>query len=155
VNDRFEKKWKGYEADAAARREEYLRAGVAYVGNPVRRPGAPAVSVVVGTQPAGAYSVSVTRVDAGGRESAPSPVTAVQAAGGNGLSVTASGLSAGERWNVYVTSGDAPRSRQNNTPLGRAETWTMPSSGLVNGVAEGAGQTPDGYVKRRRILPRG
>ena len=70
VNDRFEKKWKAYEHDAAQRKAEYFQAGVAYVGSPVQMPSLPTVVVIVGNQPATAYSVVITRVDGAGRERA-------------------------------------------------------------------------------------
>ena len=155
ANDRFEKKWKAFEQIADRRKTEYFLAGISYVVNPVRRPNAPAVNVIVGALPASAYAVAVTRLDAGGRESAPSECTAVQAAAGNGLSVEATGLAAGEFWNVYASDGDAPLRKQNSVALRAAEMWIMPSAGLVNGLEAVDGQAPDGCVQQRRILPRG
>ena len=155
VNDRFEKKWKAFQQDAADRKAEYFLAGVPYVGNPVRQPSAPAVSVIVGVQPAAAYAVAVTRVDGAGRESAPSELTAVQAPAGNGITVSANGLQASDRWNVYVTTGDEPMQKQNSDALNATATWALSASGLLAGQSAGDGQTPDGRVKQRRILPRG
>jgi hypothetical protein len=155
VNDRYEKKWKVFQQDAAERKAEYLLAGVPYVGNPVRQPSAPAVNVIVGVQPAAAYAISVTRVDGAGRESAPSELTAVQAPAGNGITVSAIGLTAGDRWNVYATNGDEPMQKQNGDPLNGTAAWTLPDGGLSAGQQAGDGQAPDGWVRQRRVLPRG
>jgi len=154
-NDRFEKRWKAYEQDAQRKKSEYFLAGVAYVACPVRKPDAPTVNVIVGTQAAGAYTVATTRVDTAGRESALSPEAAVEAPAGNGLTVTANGLASSEGWNVYASNGTGTLYRQNSTPLAAGVTWTLPASGLTQGTAAGSGQTPDGTIRQRRILPRG
>jgi hypothetical protein len=155
VNDRYEKKWKAFQQDAAERKAEYFLAGVPYVGNPVRQPSAPAVNVIVGVQPAAAYSIAVTRVDGAGRESALSDLTAVQAPAGNGITVSVNGLAASDRWNVYATNGDEPMQKQNSDALNATATWGLPASGLSAGQEAGDGQAPDGWVRQRRILPRG
>lgn len=155
VNDRYEKKWKVFQQDAAERKAEYFLAGVPYVGNPVRQPSAPAVTVIVGVQPAAAYSIAVTRVDEAGRESAPSDLTAVQAPAGNGITVSANGLVASDRWNVYATNGEEPLRKQNSDALSAIATWSLPAIGLSAGQEAGDGQAPDGWVRQRRILPRG
>ncbi len=155
ANDRFEKKWKAFEQDATRRKREYFLAGVSFVGNPVRRPSAPAVNAIAGTQAANAYAVAVTRIDGAGRESSLSEWTVVQASAGNGLTVAATGLAAGESWNLYATNGDGPMRKQNSGALDAALLWTMPNSGLANGAEAVDGQTPDGRVQQRRVLPRG
>ena len=155
ANDRFEKKWKAFEQDGTQRKAEYFLAGVSFVGNPVRRPNAPTVSVIVGTLAAGAYAVAVTRVDEARRESSLSEWTAVQATAGNGLTMAATGLAADESWNVYATNGEGPMRKQNSGALDAAALWTMPNSGLADGPEAGDGQTPDGRVQQRRLLPRG
>jgi hypothetical protein len=154
-NDRFQKKWKAFDQDANQRKAEYLMAGVPYVRNPVRRPKAPVVNVIAGALAADAYSIAVTRVDGAGRESSLSAQTAVEAPAGNGLTVTANGIAAGETWNVYATDGSGPMCKQNTAALAATATWTMPASGLVQGLRAGDGQRPDGRMKQRRILPRG
>jgi len=155
ANDRFEKKWKAFEQDAAKRKAEYLQAGVPFVGNPVRKPSPPAVIVVVGEQPAAAYSVVVTRVDGAGREGAPSEVTAVEAAAGNGILVTAAGLAENDRWNVYATDGDGACRRQNDDALDPSVMWSLPAGGMSVGAQVRSGQVADGRIRQRRILPRG
>jgi hypothetical protein len=155
ANDRFEKKWKALEQDSALRKREYFMAGVSYVWNPVRRPNAPGVNMIVGTQAAAAYSITITRVDGSGRESALSELTGVQAPAGNGLTVAASGLSDSDRWNVYATDGDGPMRKQTDAALDSVSMWTMPIGGLAIGPEAGDGQAPDGRVQQRRVLPRG
>lgn len=155
ANDRFEKKWKVFEQDAAKRKAEYFMAGVPYVGSPVGKPDAPAVIVIVGVQAAAAYSIAITRVDGAGRESALSELTAVQAAAGNGISVSTNGLAENDGWNVYASDTDGPLRKQNDDALDATATWTMPDGGLSAGQRAGDGQMPDGRVRQRRILPRG
>ena len=155
ANDRFEKKWKVFEQDATQRKAEYFLSGVPYVANPVRRPSAPTVAVIAGVQPVGAYRVSITRLDTAGHESAPSELTAVQAAAGNGFTVAANGLAENDRWNVYATGDNLPMRKQNEDALAAGATWALPAIGLSAGKETGDGQRPDGWVKQRRILPRG
>jgi len=155
VNDRFEKKAKAFEQDAVQRKAEYFQAGVSYVGSPVRSPIAPTVTVVVGVQPAAAYSIAIPRVDPAGRESALSEATEVEAVAGNGFVVSANGLAASERWNVYATAGDGPMLKQNGDLLNASATWMLPDGGLSMGQEASVGQAPDGRIRQRRILPRG
>lgn len=155
ANDRFEKKWKALEQDAAQRKREYFLGGVSYVGNPVRSPSAPAVNVIVGTRPAAAYSIRIARVDFAERESALSAVTAVEAPAGNSLTVAALGLASGDLWSVYATNGDGPMRKQNDLALNASAIWTLPGGGLTDGSAANDGQVPDGRVRQRRVLPRG
>ncbi len=154
VNDRFEKKYEAYEKDAAQAKAEYFESGVPFVHNPLRRPAAPTVTVTAGSQAAAAYFITTTQVDPRGEESAQSRVASVQAADGNGLTVTANGLAAGNGWNVYAADSNGVMRRQNATPLNANAVWTLPDTGLAAGAAATSGQEPDGRVKERRILPR-
>lgn len=155
VNDRFEKKYEAYEKDAAQGKAEYFQSGVPFVRNPLRRPAAPTVTVTAGDQPAAAYIITTTQVDPSGEESAQSRVVSVQAADGNGLTVTANGLAAGNGWNVYAADSEGVMRRQNEAALDAKAVWTLPETGLAAGPVATSGQAPDGRVKERRILPRG
>jgi len=155
VNDRYQRRSEAFAADAAQSRAEYFEGGVPYVGNPLRKPLAPTVTATAGDQPAAAYLVATTQVDRRGNESAPSEVVSVDAAAGNGLSVAANGVAAGNGWNVYVADSNGVIRMQNDAPLDANAVWALPDTGVAAGPAAGEGQAPEGRVKERRILPRG
>ena len=155
VNDRYQKKSDAFDKDAARSRAEYFQGGVPYVGNPLRKPAAPTVTVTAGQQGEAAYIVTTTQVDSRGDESAQSDVVSVEAAAGNGLTVAANGLAAGNGWNVYVADSNGVMRRQNDAPLAANAVWALPDMGPAAGPAATEGQAPEGRVKERRILPRG
>jgi len=155
VNDRFRKKWEAYETETVRYKDEYFNNGVPYVSSPVRKPAAPIVTVTAGNLTAAAYFIATTQVDSLGNESALSDVTSTQAADGNGITVTATGLAAGNVWNIYAADSDGVMRRQNDVPLEAGVAWTIPDAGLVEGAVGGGGQAPTGRVKMRRIMPRG
>ena len=155
VNDRFQKKSEAFEKDATRSRVEYFQGGVPYVGNPLRKPLAPTVTVTAGPQGEAAYIVTTTQADRRGEESAQSDVVSVQAAAGNGLTVTANGVGAGNGWNVYVADSNGVMRMQNDAPLDANAVWTLPDAGPAAGPAAREGQAPEGRVKERRILTRG
>lgn len=155
VNDRYQKKSEAFEKDAAQSRAEYFQGGVPYVGSPLRKPAAATVTVAEGLQGEAAYIVTTTQVDQRGDESAQSDVVSVQAAAGNGLTVAANGLAAGNGWNVYLADSNGVMRRQNDAPLDANAVWTLPDTGPAAGPAATKGQAPEGRVKERRILPRG
>jgi hypothetical protein len=45
--------------------------------------------------------------------------------------------------------------RQNASPLGLQQVWTLPDTGLIDGVAAGEGQDPDYFLTGSRVLQRG
>jgi hypothetical protein len=155
VNDRYQKKSDAFTKDATQSRGEYFEGGVPYVGNPLRKPLAPTVTVTDGDQSEAAYMVTTTQVDARGNESAQSEVVSIEAAAGNGLTVAANGLAAGNGWNVYMADSNGAMRRQNSAPLDANAVWALPEAGVVAGPAGTAGQAPEGRVKERRIVPRG
>jgi hypothetical protein len=155
ANDRYQQRYQAYAKDAAARRMEYFQHGIPFVGNPMRRPPAPVVTVIAGTQAAAAYEIAITRVDGQGRESAGSVATGVEAGAGTSITVAAQGLEGSNGFNVYALYSDSRMRLQNNGVLSGSAVWTLPAAGLAEGAVLGTGQRPEGIVRQRRVLPRG
>ncbi len=158
MNDRYEGKWKEYERLANWAAGALFEAGVGMVNAPVPRPDRPQAGTVAGPQGAAVYFCSITWVNAAGAESAPSTTTAITAAAGNALSITALNAPDGVTgWNVYAGYSGDDLTLQNDMPLGADRTWVEAASGLRRGRAAGSGQEPDSYLRQsaRRIFDRG
>ena len=155
VNDRFQKKCSAYETDAARFKDAYFNSGVPYASNPVRRPAAPTVTVTAGHLAAAAYFVATSQVDVCGNESALSDITSTQASDGNVITVVTNGVAAGSRWNVYAADNNGVMRRQNDVPMEIGVAWTIPDTGLIDGVVAANGQVATGRVRPRRLMPRG
>jgi hypothetical protein len=156
LNDRYKPKWDEYRELSRAAREQTERFGIGLVLSPVPKAAAPILSVVPGTTAATTYYVQVSWVSAAAQEGSPSDLTAFETAGGSQLvaqAVQPPAIATG--WNVYIGLTDATVTLQNGTPIPVGQTFTLPSSGLVNGRPPGNGQAPDVYVTGGRMLRRG
>ncbi|MBI2686412.1 MAG: hypothetical protein HYX27_08855 [Acidobacteria bacterium] len=156
LNDRHKAKWKEYERLARETGRAVLETGVGLVFRPLTKPVQPLLGQLAGSQPARTYYVRVAWVDEKGTESSPSETAAITTQEGTALTVRAIGapLSA-QGWNVYVGLLDDQTQKQNNAPLALGTTWTLPSTGLVEGSAPGNGQTPEHYLRHIPVLQRG
>jgi len=156
LNDRYKPKWDEYRALSRDAREQTERFGIGLVLNPVPKPATPILSVVPGTTAATTYYVQVSWVSATAQEGSPSDETAFETAAGSQLvtqAVQPPAIATG--WNVYIGLTDSTVTLQNSTPIPVGQTFTLPSSGLVNGQPPGNGQMPDVYVTGGRMLRRG
>jgi hypothetical protein len=137
-------------------REQTERFGIGLVLSPVPKAAAPILSVVSGTTPATTYYARVSWISAAAQEGSPSDLTALATAGGSlvvAQAVQPPAIATG--WNVYIGLTDSAVTLQNGAPIPVAQTFTLPSSGLVSGRPPGDGQTPDVYVTGGRTLRRG
>jgi hypothetical protein len=156
LNDRYLGKWQEYDKMAAWARKALLDTGVGMTSAPVPRPGQPELSTVAGQAKGAAYFVSVTWAAGGAVESAPSDVTALTAADGNVLVVTAPDAPApATGWNVYAGSSPTDLTLQNQTPLALNQSWMMPLTGLWRGRPVGNGQAPDSFLRVTGVFNRG
>jgi hypothetical protein len=155
LNDRYEGKWKEYDRLASWAQRALYDTGVGMTMNPIPRAGVPAISSVAALAAAATYYLSVSW-RAGLAEGAASEVTAWEAAEGTAPVVAAGNPPANATgWNVYAGYGDSGLTRQNDAPLGLAETWTAPASGLREGAPLGNGQAPELFLRPRSVFLRG
>jgi hypothetical protein len=159
VNDRYEGKWRQYDALTTWASGALYEVGVGMVGSPVVRADRPQTGATAGLQGAAVYFVRVTWLSTTGAEGAPSELAAVTTAANNALTVKAVNPPAGVLgWNLYAGYTGTDLTLQNSSPLTAGATWTEPSGGLSSsGRAVGNGQEPDNYLKltKRRIFDRG
>jgi hypothetical protein len=157
LNDRYKPKWKEYERLAQVSRQLLMETGVGLVFNPLPKPVQPLLGQLAATQPAGTYFVRVEWIDAQGAASSPSDTAGIITQEGSALTVRAIGAPpTATGWHVYAGRllDDQPQ-RQNNAPLALGATWTLPSTGLVEGSIPGTGQTAEYYLRHINVLHRG
>lgn len=155
INDRYQAKWQAYEKEARAAQRLLFEVGVGLVSSPLLRPGAPVVESVPGlVTPPVLIRASWLR---GGVESAPSDAVLFDPGNGSfGPRVALTAPPAGATgWNVFVGLPDESLQRQNTEPLPVDAAWEMPPAGLVEGPGVPVGQTPDRWVRQRRVFLRG
>lgn len=157
LNDRYEQKWKHYLGLAEQQRRYYFNAdGVQIVANPVNRPRSLEATVTGGNLPAATYYIQATFLDAQGRESAPSPLSAASSLVPNALTVAVSEAPANVvAWNVYVGLSEESITLQNAEPIAASDAWRLPATGLVAGRGPGNGQVADATILRSTRNRRG
>jgi hypothetical protein len=160
LNTRFEAKWKEYQGEAKSSADQFLHAGVGIVFKPLPKPQLPEVSIQAGVAPEEPLYVQVSWLDSQGNESALSPVNGLVANNQSTISVQMAEGALGSPpaalgWNVYVGSDENRITLQNGNPLTIGSTWTLPSSGIEDGLAGGEGQSPDYIVPISRQVRRG
>ena len=156
LNDRYSAKWKEYEGLAKWASAMLFQTGIGVVSDPIAVAGSPAVALSAGPQPATMYFAQVTWLNATGEEGMASPVTSVNAPDQNSVQVTPNNPPANAvAWNAYVGISVDSITLQNVTPLGIAQTWFMPSAGLVLGRIPASGQEANYYSQVPRFLQRG
>jgi hypothetical protein len=157
LNDRYGNKWEEYKDLARGGKERTLEFGIGLVATPVPRAGTPVLGTAVGTLAAATFYVQTSWVSAAAQEGSPSFTTTFQTTANSLLTVTAAvnppTVAAG--WNVYLGPTVSTLTLQNSAPLAIGATFTLPGSGLVDGVSPGEGQTADTYVTGGRVLRRG
>jgi hypothetical protein len=160
LNTRFQGKWNEYQAETRYAADQTIQAGIGIVFTPLPKPQTPEVSVQQGNSPAESIFVRVSWLNAEGDESALSPINGLVLNSQSTISVAmAEGVAgappAALGWNVYVGSLANQITLQNGNPLVIGSTWTLPSTGIVNGEQGGNGQTPQYIVPVSRQIRRG
>lgn len=157
LNERYGQQFEHYWRLTREARGQTVRFGIGLVGDPIPAPVAPVVlaSAAAGA-PAAIYYVRITWAGAGAQESAPSKLTAFDAAAGTVPAVQAVNPPTGIT-GFYVYMGDSPERLmlQNVSPTPVSDAFVLPGSGLVDGSAPGDGQAPDVYVAGTRVMRRG
>jgi hypothetical protein len=152
LNDRYGARWKHYKAMAAEQRHAVLEEGIGLVGQPLRRPGKPAVLVESGALGAGAYQVLASAVNALGEESAASEAQMVAAGPGSAFRVTLDWLPDGATgWMVYAGTAESAAGLQTAGPLAPGEAFVL-TAGPQAGRPPVEGQAVREWVLRTRRL---
>ena len=160
LNDRYHGKWQEYAQLAQASSLRYFQDGVGLVLHALPKPGAPVLASVAGALAGTTYFASVTWLNAMGAEGSPSDPLTFDTGSGGLLVVTppaapAPPTTAVTGWNVYIGTTASGMTLQNSGPLTLGAPWTIPASGVANGVAIGCGQSPDIYLRDWHEIPRG
>ena len=153
LNDRYLGKWKSFKEMARETSELLMELGVGLVNNPVLKASMPIVSMVPGAGAGGIYTVRVAWRNSMGESGAASDAVVVEAEPGEVPSVEA-GVMAGEYtgWDVYVGDSADQTMRQNESPLAPGGSWTLPVGGTVLGASAPSGQSPEYFVRKRRVF---
>jgi hypothetical protein len=156
VNRRFEKKWKDYRIRARRAAETLSRIGIGVVARPIAKAMPPVVRTIPGTLETGEYCIQVSWTGGAGEEGCASEALTWTLTEPGLIAVRAVEPPVGVAgYHVYVGELDSTTGRQSTTPMGVGGEWTMPPTGLVNGVRPKDGQEPERYIRNDRILQRG
>jgi len=161
LNDRYQVKWQEYGRLARDARERTIKLGIGLVLTPIPQADAPVLGFVSGSGAGGTFYVQVawlsnTGLSATGQLGAPCDVTATGLTAGTHLTVQAVNPPAvATGYNVYAGSSADSLALQNLAVVPVGEVFEMPDSGLIAGVAPGAGQVPDVYIVGGAMLRRG
>lgn len=158
LNTRFQGKWTEYQTLASDAASMTFTSGLGLVFNPLPKPSMPVLTVTNGVGPAGAIFVQTAWVDAQGNVGALSPVNGVILNAGSSTNVAMAEVSSpvcAAGWNVYASTAAQMLTLQNAGPLGLAQAWELPASGVFSGARPGDGQQPDYYLTFAREIQRG
>lgn len=155
LNDRYQAKWAEYQRESAIARTRYFDTGAGIVRVPVAKAAVPTVGRSSGSLADGTYEIRITWQNAAGQEGAPSNAVHFVTDDGSVPVVSPGSTPQGAvRWNVYAGLNSArPTKQASDIPVD--ESWTMPSSGPLNGGALMNGQKPDYYLRLIHHLRRG
>jgi hypothetical protein len=156
LNDRYEPKFQEYRELTRNAREHTMRFGIGLALNPLPKAQPPTLSTVAGGSPGGTFYVEVAWLNAAGQEGAPSDATALSVSQLHDLVATPVHPPQGATaFNIYIGATTVTLALQNGSPIPVGQSFTMPDSGLVAGVAPGTGQSADVYVIGGPMLRRG
>jgi hypothetical protein len=156
LNDRYQAKFEDYRALERDAREHTLRFGIGLVFEPIPKAAQPSATYETASVTGAAYYVQVAWVGAHGAEGAPSSPTTFDAPAASVPVVDAGSAPAGVTgFNVFMGLSARTLALQNSSPIAVGQTFTLPSSGVVDGRAPTGGQSPDVYVTFPRLMRRG
>jgi hypothetical protein len=148
LNDRYEPKWTEYQRLSQWAREALKQTGVGVTFDPVPRAAKPLLSVEAGANGPATYFARIAWLNAVGEEGDVSAIATLTTTAAGALVVTPVNPPAiATGWNVYVGYTVEEQTLQNDIPVGLAELWMEPVSGIRQGAAPTGGQTPDYYLR--------
>ena len=160
LNTRFQGKWTEYQTASQDAGEMLRLSGIGIVYHALPKPETPSVSTGTGNALEQTIYVQTAWVDSLGNEGALSPINALSLPNNSGILVA---MTEGELgappaaagWNVYVSTSEDATYRQNTTALAIGSTWTLPTSGFIEGPAPINGQLPNCFVIDPKRVQRG
>jgi hypothetical protein len=156
LNDRYQAKFSEYREVAKDAKTHTVRYGIGLSLTPLPKAPAPVVSFAAAQQAAATYFIQVAWVSAQGQEGAVSDSTSFEAAAGSVPVVRVVNPPPGATgFNVYMGLTSVAATLQNATAVAVGQSFTLPSTGLVQGRTPGTGQSPDVYVTGGPMLRRG
>jgi hypothetical protein len=156
LNDRFLGRWKHYDKLSREAGEALFEVGVGVVRDPVARPSVPTVTAAGPAGGSAVWTIQVAYRNAFGGFSASSDAVHYLASAGTQPVIRVSGApAAAAGWDVYIGVDSAVPQRQNASMLALNVAWQVAGSGPTGGPLASPGQTPDYFVRRSRVLPRG
>ncbi|MDX1980368.1 MAG: hypothetical protein SFV51_08870 [Bryobacteraceae bacterium] len=156
VSERYAGKWADFARLAGEAKQWLVRAGIGVAGAPLRRPGAPELTVLEGSAPAGSYFFRYTWAAVGGQESEAGDMAVVTLSAPGGVRLTPGAAPTGAvGWNVFAGEVESELAMQNGAPIAIDEPWEWNSGNLDAGRPPSGGQAPDSYVRVPNVLLRG
>jgi hypothetical protein len=156
LNNRYQAKFNEYHSLSADARARTYQFGIGLALIPIPRAQTPVLSFVAGLIPETIYYAQVSWVSATGQAGDPSCLTTYDSPSDSLPVVTAvNPPPVATGFNVYMGLSPETVTLQNSTPVAVADSFTLPSSGLVTGGCPGCGQAPDVYVTGGALLMRG
>ncbi len=156
LNDRYGGKWREYVTLSKRAAELLFLTGVGIENDPVPRAKPPELTAIGGLLAAATYLVQVAWRNGSGETGAPSDVAVYTTSTNQRLVVQATETPASVvSYDVYVGLSEGMITKQNTTPVGKDDVWTIPATGVVSGEAPGSGQDPDYFLRLERVLQRG
>jgi hypothetical protein len=156
LNDRYQAKFIEYRELSKGARARTYQFGIGLASNPLPQAQTPAFSFVTGPIVATTYYVQVSWVSASGQEGAPSEsITYDAPADSLPVVMAVNPPPAATGFNVYMGLTQDSLTLQNTGVVAVGTSFTLPSTGLVTGVAPGNGQAADIYVVGGPTLRRG
>lgn len=158
LNDRYKERWKAYEAESQAAGKRVMEDGIGMVRNPLTRPQAIRAGTETGTLAETTYWVKTSWVGVDGGESEASEGVCVPADWPHMLRVGQGAElapAAAVGWNVYAGTTPGNETLQNTEPMAVGTDWVYASGALAEGRMPTAGQEPEFYCSRRRLMRRG
>jgi hypothetical protein len=156
LNDRYQAKFREYRELSRNARAQSFHFGVGLALVPIPQAQPPVLSAVAGQIPETTYYARASWVGASGQEGAPSEMTSYGAPAGS-LPVVQmiEPPAVATAFNVYLGLTPDGLTLQNAPPVAVGQSFTLPGTGLVPGIAPGDGQAADTYISGAWMLRRG
>ena len=156
LNDRYKAKFVEYRQLAGHAREQTFLFGVGLVLQALPAAEQAVFGFAAGPIAATTYFGQVAWTNTAGVEGAPGAITSFDAPAGSVPVVEAVNPPANATgFHVYLGLAPDTLQRQTTAPVATDGSFTLPSSGLVEGEAPGEGQAPDLYLTGGPVLRRG
>ena len=155
LNDRYAGKRDQFHELAKTSYDKLIAAGVGMVLSPVPKPEQPTVVAIGGSLPDNLYYVTMTWVNPGNEEGAPSRLSSIMTSSSTFQVQPAEAPPCATGWNVYAGTDAHSLYLQNGSPLSIGDTWVQPNTLAVTGRKANRGQAPTYHQPVPRLIQRG